>query len=93
MDEWPGDPKDWMMNGMAVRSDDAKLQWAKLDWTRAWMDMGPSPSGNLGPYWHVPYDFDGEELWARLYPKLLLSRHLPLLRRIAVDAQRLPATP
>lgn len=30
---------------------------------------------------------DGEELWARLYPWLGLSKHLPLLQRIAMDAR------
>ena len=28
--------------------------WGRLDWSRAYVDMGPSVAGNLGPYWHVP---------------------------------------
>lgn len=35
----------------------------------------------------------GEELWARLYPKLGLSRHLSLLERVAKDAQKMRAAP
>lgn len=90
---FPGDPKDWMLNGEAIRKDWQKLQWSKLDWSRAWLDMGPSPAGNPGPYWHVPWDMSGEELWARLYPKLGLSRHLSLLERVAKDAQKMRAAP
>lgn len=26
-----------------------------LDWSNAWVDNGPSPAGNAGPYLHVPY--------------------------------------
>ncbi|WP_434888698.1 hypothetical protein [Bradyrhizobium sp. HKCCYLS2038] len=43
-------------------------QWADLDWARAWIDMGPSPAGNGGPYWHVPLK-TGETVH-RLYTRL-----------------------
>jgi hypothetical protein len=80
---WHSDPADWLLNGEPIRRKEQKLLWSKLDWSRARMDMGPSPAGNPGPYWHVPWNFDGEILSARLYPKLALSKHLPLLQRIA----------
>lgn len=89
--DFPGEAKDWMLNGRKVRGEDQLLLWSKLDWKRAWLDMGPSPAGNPGPYWHVPWDFDGEELWARLYPKIGLTRHLALLQRIAADAKPIPS--
>ena len=81
---------DWLLDGSHIRSADQKLKWTKLDWSRAWMDMGPSPAGNLGPYWHVPWDFEGEELWARLYPKLVLTKWLPLVRHAIKEAVERP---
>jgi hypothetical protein len=36
-----------------------KEQWAELDWHNAWVDPGPSPAGNRGPYWKVPCPRDG----------------------------------
>ncbi|WP_315813411.1 hypothetical protein [Bradyrhizobium sp. SZCCHNR2028] len=56
--------KDWLRDGYRVTEE----QWADLDWNRAWVDMGPSPAGNLGPYWHVPLK-SGETVH-RLYPRL-----------------------
>lgn len=38
-----------------------------LDLTRAWVDRGPSPAGNAGPYLHVPHT-DGDT-WHRVYPR------------------------
>jgi hypothetical protein len=91
MDEgFPGGATDWLLNGEPIRRKEQKLLWSKLDWSRAYLDKGPSPAGNPGPYWHVPWNFDGEKLWARLYPKLMMSRHLPLLQRIARDAALTP---
>jgi hypothetical protein len=37
--------KDWLRDGYTITEE----QWADLDWSRAWVDMGPSPAGNLGP--------------------------------------------
>ena len=31
-----------------------KWAWDMLDWSKAWIDLGPSPAGNPGPYWKVP---------------------------------------
>jgi hypothetical protein len=44
---------------------------AKWDWDEAWVDPGPSPAGNPGPYLHLPYAGD-EGDWVgtrhRIYP-------------------------
>lgn len=58
--------------------------WADLDWSRAYMDMGPSPVGNLGPYWHVPRPSDGTQ--HRLYPNVLRSKWLLVIRRACEEA-------
>ncbi|MBK8773181.1 MAG: hypothetical protein IPM06_22500 [Rhizobiales bacterium] len=46
------------------------------NWQSAWVDAGPSPAGNPGPYLHVEWPYgklcDGgtdEKLWARVYPR------------------------
>lgn len=54
--------------------------WSKLakaqewDWGNAWVDNGPSPSGNPGPYLHLPWlagDADPfEQTVHRIYPKI-----------------------
>lgn len=41
--------------------------WHELDFSRAWLDNGPSPAGNPGPYLHVPFPPDGTIL--RIYPQ------------------------
>jgi hypothetical protein len=73
-------PQDFLLDGRRC----TPAQWASLDWKRAYVDMGPSPAGNLGPYWHVPYRHDDDELSARLYPKVLRSKWLGLIRQ-AID--------
>jgi hypothetical protein len=37
--------KDWLFDGRRCTPE----QWAELDWTKAYVDLGPSPAGNLGP--------------------------------------------
>lgn len=78
---------DWLFDGYPIRTDRQKHNWSKLDWSRAYIDMGPSPAGNPGPYWHVPWDCDGEELWARLYPKLVTTKWQPLVAQAIIDAK------
>lgn len=78
---------DWLLDGEPVRSNWQKEKFRRLDWSRAWMDMGPSPADNRGPYWHVPWDFNGEELWARLYPKLIFTKWLPLVRHAILGSR------
>lgn len=59
-----------LLNGAGVGGHGV-LIWAALDWSRAYVDQGPSPAGNAGPYWHVPAQIPGEdELWHRIYPRV-----------------------
>lgn len=41
--------------------------WAALDLEKAWVDPGPSPAGNPGPYLKVPRKNDPEERVHRVY--------------------------
>ncbi len=79
--------KDWYHNGHAC----SQAQWDALDWSKAYVDMGPSPMGNLGPYWHVPNIED--ECVARLYPKLLATKWVWVVRQAIIEMQSKPATP
>ncbi len=72
-------PEDWLLDGYAIRGEELLEAWHDLDWAQAFCDMGPSPAGNPGPYWHVPRKTDPEERVHRLYPKL--GNWLPLVRR------------
>lgn len=48
-------------------------RWAemKFDWSTAFVDGGPSPAGNPGPYLHIKRgDSTDDELWARIYPRI-----------------------
>ena len=40
----------------------------QLDWKAAWLDKGPSPAGNAGPYLQVPH-LNGETVH-RVYPRV-----------------------
>jgi hypothetical protein len=72
--------KDWLFNGGRCSAE----QWAQLDWSEAWMDTGPSPAGNSGPYWHVP-DLEGD-CQHRLYPKVLQSKWAWVIRQAIKEA-------
>jgi len=73
--------KDWLRDGRSC----SKAQWDFLDWSKAFVDMGPSTAGNLGPYWHVP-DRDGD-CSHRMYPRLLQGKWLPVVRRAIEEAK------
>lgn len=49
--------------------------WQHLDWSQAWVDKGPSPAGNPGPYWKVPCSCTGVagEVVHRVYPRILVG--------------------
>jgi len=68
---------DWLFDGHPIRGDMMTERFNDLDWSKAWVDMGPSIAGNIGPYWHVPLVGDDETVH-RLYPKLLQTKWLPL---------------
>ena len=76
--------KDWLFDGDPIRKGDKRFD--DLDWSKAWMDMGPSPAGNLGPYWHVPRKV--AETTHRLYPKVLKTKWLLVIRRAVVEGKR-----
>lgn len=78
------DRRDFLFNGDRPCPEEI---WRQLDWAKAYVDMGPSPSGNLGPYWHVPRITEGgERLVHRLYPKLLMTKWLLLVRQAVAEA-------
>lgn len=80
--------KDWLFDGHPIRGRVMLARFENLDWEKAWVDLGPSVAGNPGPYWHVPLKetvidgdvYDCGDTVHRLYPKLLLSKWLPLVR-------------
>src|SRR3990167_8428086 len=72
--------KDWLFDGHPIRGERMLDQFAKLDWGNAHVDLGPSPTGNLGPYWHVPLHYKDDEFVHRLYPKIP-GKWLHLIRR------------
>jgi|SRR5579864_1906300 len=78
--------KDWLLDGNPIRSDQTIKIWNDLDWSRAWLDMGPSPSGNLGPYWHVP--LRSEETVHRLYPKALPAKWRRMVRHAIEESAK-----
>ena len=71
--------KDWLFDGHLIRGVADIAMFNRLDWSKAWVDLGPSVAGNLGPYWHVPMD-DGETTH-RLYPRVLQTKWLMLIRQ------------
>lgn len=78
--------KDWMFDGYPIRGDRMIERWNALDWSKAYVDMGPSIAGNLGPYWHVPLVSDDETVH-RLYPKFLSGKWIWVIRRAVEEAK------
>jgi hypothetical protein len=80
------DHRDWLFDGHPINKNFMDA-WNDLDWSKAWMDMGPSVAGNPGPYWHVPRI--KEDTTHRLYPKVLQGKWLRLIQHaIAETAAR-----
>lgn len=81
--------KDWLFDGSPIRGRVMLARFANLDWSKAWVDMGPSIAGNPGPYWHVPLKrtvidgqlYDDGDTVHRLYPKVLTTKWLPLIQQ------------
>jgi hypothetical protein len=79
--------KDWLFDGHPIRGRVMLARFNNLDWSKAWVDLGPSIAGNPGPYWHVPLKetwIDGElyddgDTVHRLYPKVLQSKWAMLI--------------
>lgn len=87
--------KDWLFDGSEIKSRVMIERFKRLDWSNAWVDLGPSLAGNLGPYWHVPLMetvIDGEiydcgDTVHRLYPKLLQSKWLLVVRQACKEVK------
>jgi hypothetical protein len=75
--------KDWLFDGYPIKGERMLERFGRLDLTQARIDFGPSVAGNLGPYWHVPLPED--ETVHRLYPKVLETKWLPLIRQACLD--------
>lgn len=48
----------------------SKKTWSELQFDGAWVDNGPSPAGNPGPYLKVPRIAWGDKLVHRIYPRI-----------------------
>lgn len=49
----------------------ARWKAMQFDWSRCYVDQGPSPAGNPGPYFHVPSRREpNDETWHRVYPRV-----------------------
>ncbi len=81
--------KDWLLDGHPIKGERFLEMWNALDWGNAYCDPGPSPAGNPGPYWHVPYP--PEETVHRLYPKFPRKFYL-LLEQVCVEMMEQKAT-
>lgn len=79
--------KDWLFDGHPIRSEVGLERFALLDWNAAWVDLGPSVAGNPGPYWHVPLHWDDDDTVHRLYPKVLMSKWMPLIRQACKEVE------
>lgn len=77
-------PRDWLFDGSPIRGQAMLERWHGLDWSQAYMDIGPSVMGNPGPYWHVP--LPSEETVHRLYPKVLTTKWLLTIRQAIGEA-------
>lgn len=88
--------KDWLFDGLPITGRVMLAEWENLDWDKAWIDLGPSIAGNLGPYWHVPLKetvIDGESYACgdtvhRLYPKVLQTKWAMLILHACYQSER-----
>lgn len=98
--------KDWLFDGHPIRGKVMMARFANLDWPKAWIDLGPSIAGNIGPYWHVPLKetwidgdlYDCGDTVHRLYPKVLQSKWAMLILHACFECERrgrraIPAVP
>jgi hypothetical protein len=79
--------RDWRLDGRKIRGRALRAIWRDLDWSRARLDLGPSPAGNPGPYWHVPRR--NGETTHRLSPRFD-AKWLPVVRRAIEEAAAWP---
>lgn len=81
--------KDWLFDGCPIRSEEDLARFEALDWTNAFVDLGPSPAGNCGPYWHVGFKpgtkYAEEGTRHRLYPKIVTGKWAPLIYQACLE--------
>lgn len=58
----------------SIVGDGPRKEWDKFDFDNAWVDPGPSPAGNLGPYLKVPFPAHGTV--HRIYPRWAVEDQL-----------------
>lgn len=80
--------KDWLFDGSPIRGERMIDRFNHLDWDKAWVDLGPSIAGNLGPYWHVPLHYEDDDTVHRLYPKVLQSKWALLILHACNESGR-----
>lgn len=88
--------KDWLFDGAPIKGPVMMARFSNLDWEKAWIDLGPSIAGNLGPYWHVPLKetiingevYDAGDTVHRLYPKVLQSKWALLILHACNEIRR-----
>lgn len=54
--------------------------WAACDWSKAYVDPGPSPAGNAGPYLHVANRI--ADTVHRIYPRVRRGRVTGFVREV-----------
>lgn len=60
-------PSNSLVNGDSpLKRSNGLCGWPDLDFSKAWVDKGPSPAGNPGPYLKVP---GGDDSVHRVYPR------------------------
>jgi hypothetical protein len=90
---------DWLFDGCPIRGSVMIARFNNLDWSKAYIDLGPSIAGNPGPYWHVPLKktvIDGVvyacgDTIHRLYPKILESKWALLILHACNEARSSPS--
>lgn len=70
-------PSSSYFDGRGWTKEARAQTWA---WDRAWVDPGPSPAGNVGPYLHVPWAGGDGDRWGdtvhRVYPRHQVGQRL-----------------
>lgn len=79
-------PHNSLVNGYGMRKG-----WEFLDWSRARIDRGPSPAGNPGPYYHVPWrepSFGDDPPIYRVYPRVQVGDLIWVRETFAIETNR-----
>jgi hypothetical protein len=84
--------KNTLFNGRKWTIDAKVQRWA---WDKAWVDGGPSPAGNSGPYLKLPWAAGDADPWEdtvhRIYPRVQPGDCFWVKEAVACGADALPA--